>query len=417
MITGKGVGFLIVAILVFLLARLTQVGWLYLMDAVLWGIVLLSAVLPWLGVAFLEARRRVEHGGAPEGRSGPAEGEPVQIELSLQNRAFWPRFFLSVSYECSLANPEHRWPRFFIGKLGGSSQFSVSSSVTAYQRGPHYLGRVIVESSGPFGLFRRRVRLDESQPVLVYPQVYPLQRMALVDGLAGAVMQRQKSRVGMEIAGSRPYFPGDPRRHIHWRNTARAGRPMVKEFEDPRDQTLCLLFDSTQVWGEGKDTTLEYAIKVVASVADYARRNRISVRIWGGNLPGDTTGPSYYSTQVETPWSELLRGLALAAPGEGRSLAESLEQLPPGSSALVVVSAGDGPGLRAVGQAAARLHRLAVVALEGFGEPESSSSLLDALELARVSVARCRPGQLPETLWKLGGLPSPPAPPIISGRF
>src|SRR5918996_6252414 len=134
MITGKGVGFLIVAILVFLLARLTQVGWLYLMDAVLWGIVLLSAVLPWLGVAFLEARRRVEHGGAAEGRNGPTEGEPVQIELSLQNRAFWPRFFLSVSYECSLADPERRWPRLFIGKLAGSNQFSMSSQVAAYQR-------------------------------------------------------------------------------------------------------------------------------------------------------------------------------------------------------------------------------------------------------------------------------------------
>jgi uncharacterized protein (DUF58 family) len=398
MITGKGIGFVIVAVLVFLLARLTQVGWFYLIDAALWGIVLFSAALPSLGVAFLDARRRVEHGGAAEGRNGPAEGEPVQIELSLQNRAFWPRFFLSVSYECSLADPERRWPRFFIGKLAGSNQFSMSSQVAAYQRGLHCLGRVIVESSAPFGLFRQRVRLDESQPVLVYPQVYPLQRMALVDGLAGAVMQRQKSRVGMEIAGSRPYFPGDPRRHIHWRNTAQAGRPMVKEFEDPRDQTLYLVFDATGVWGEGKETTLEYAIKVVASVADYARRRRIAVRIWGGNLQGDTTGPSHYSTQAESPWPEVLRGLALAAPGDGLSLAESLDQLPPGSSALVVVSAGDGPGLRAVGQAAARLHRLAVVALEGFGEPESGNDLLDALELARVPVVRCGPGQLVETL-------------------
>src|SRR5918999_896486 len=92
MITGKGIGFVIVAVLVFLLARLTQVGWLCLIDAVLWGIVLFSAALPWLGVAFLDARRRAEHGGAAEGRNGPTEGEPVQIELSLQNRAFWPRF-------------------------------------------------------------------------------------------------------------------------------------------------------------------------------------------------------------------------------------------------------------------------------------------------------------------------------------
>jgi uncharacterized protein (DUF58 family) len=278
----------------------------------------------------------------------------------------------------------------------------MSSQVAAYQRGLHCLGRVIVESSVPFGLFRRRAQLDESQPVLVYPQVYPLQRMALVDGLAGAVMQQQKSRVGMEIAGSRPYFPGDPRRHIHWRNTARAGRPMVKEFEDPRDQTLYLVFDTTRVWGEGKEATLEYGIKVVASVADYARRHRIAVRIWGGNLQGDATGPSYYSNQAETPWPEALRGLALTAPGEGRSLAESLDQLPPGSSALVVVAAGDGPGLRAVGQAAAKLHRLAVVVLEGFGEPEACDDLLDALEQARVPLVRCQPGQLLETLKELG---------------
>jgi uncharacterized protein (DUF58 family) len=284
----------------------------------------------------------------------------------------------------------------------------MSSQVAAYQRGLHHLGRVIVESSASFGLFRRRARLGQSQPVLVYPQVYQLQRVALVDGLAGAVMQRQKSRVGIEIAGSRPYFPGDPRRHIHWRNTARASRPMVKGFEDPRDQALCLVFDATRVWGEGKDTTLEYGIKAVASVADYARRHRIAVRIWGGNLQGDATGSSYYSMQTGIPWPEALRSLVLAAPGEGGSLAESLGQLPPGSSALVVVAAGDGPGLRAIGPAAAKLARLVVVALEGFGEPESGNDLLDTLERARVPVARCRPGQLAETLRGLGemGMPS-----------
>jgi hypothetical protein len=176
---------------------------------------------------------------------------------------------------------------------------------------------------------------------------------------------------------------------------------MVKEFEDPRDQILCLVFDATRVWGEGKDTTLEYGIKVVASVAGYAHRHWIAVRIWGGNLQGDVTVSSCYSTQspgIETSWPEMLRRLALTAPGGGCSLAESLEQLPPGSSALVVVAAGDGPGRRAIGSAAAKLTRLVVVALEGFGEPESSNDLLDALETARIPAARCRTGELAETL-------------------
>ena len=75
MITAKGVGFLIAAILVFFLARLTQVGWLYLVDPLLWGIILLSAFLPWLGVPFLDARRKLSWEGPEEGiEERPREG-------------------------------------------------------------------------------------------------------------------------------------------------------------------------------------------------------------------------------------------------------------------------------------------------------------------------------------------------------
>jgi uncharacterized protein (DUF58 family) len=404
MITGKGTGFLIAAIALFFLGRMTQVGWLYLIDAVLWGMLALSAILPWLGVAFLDARRRVEQPGAVEGRNGPSEGDSLDIEVTLVNRAFWPRFFLSASYDCPLAAPGHQRPRFFLGKLPGSDQSLLSSSVVAYQRGLHHLGPIIVESSAPFGLFRRRVRLGQTQPVLVYPQIYPLQRLALVDGLAGEVMQRRKSRVGMEIAGSRPYFPGDPRRHIHWRNTARAGRPMVKEFEDPQDQTLYVLFDAIQEWGEGRDTTLEYGIKVAASVADYARRQRVSVRLWGGSLTGEVSGASRAASQethAHSSWTQVLKKLAMVKAGEGPRLTESLGHVPPGSSALVVVPAGDAQSIRAVGLAAAKLHRVIVVALEDFGETEGSGRLLDSLEQARIPVVRCRPGHLLETFQSL----------------
>ena len=365
MITARGIGFLVAAVLLFFLARLTGVGWLYLVDSVLWGMILLSALLPWLGVVCLEAQRRVDFPGIPGGATGPSEGDTVQIELSLRNRTFCPRFFLSPSYDCSLASPESRRLRFFIGKLAGSNWFSMSSAVVAYQRGMHSLGPVVVEASAPFGLFRRRVRLDQQRPVLVYPQVNPLGRLALVDGLAGEALRPQKARVGLETVGSPPvpFSPATPRRYIHWRNTAKSGRPMVKEFEDPRDQTLHLLFDATQVWGEGRETTLEYAIKVVASVADYSRRNRVPVQVWGGNLRGTGAGgPGDEGRQ----WTELLRSLALVSCGDGVTLGESLERLTSGANALVVVSASDRQSIRSLGLARATLQRLVVVALEEF---------------------------------------------------
>ena len=179
---------------------------------------------------------------------------------------------------------------------------------------------------------------------------------------------------------------------------------MVKEFEDPRDQTLHLLFDATQVWGEGRETTLEYAIKVVASVADYSRRNRVPVQVWGGNLRGaGAGGPGDEGRQ----WTELLRSLALVSCGDGVTLGESLERLTSGANALVVVSASDRQSIRSLGLARATLQRLVVVALEEFGEPAPKDDSMDSLESARIPVARCRPGQLPLLLQGLEQLGRP----------
>ena len=99
MITAKGTGLLVVAILIFFLAQLTQVGWLYLVDSVLWGMLILSAVLPWVGVALLSAQLRLECAAPKAAGMSPSEGDQVRIEVSLRNRAFWPRFFISLFYD------------------------------------------------------------------------------------------------------------------------------------------------------------------------------------------------------------------------------------------------------------------------------------------------------------------------------
>ena len=404
MITTRGVGFLTAAILGFVLARLTQVGWLYLMDALLWGVIILSVVPPWFGVVRLGARRKLERPNPSSSGPGPSEGDSIRIELSLRNRAFWPRFFLNAIYDCPLADPAQRLRRFFVAKLDGSGHVSMTSTIEAFQRGLHHLGPVVVESALPFGLFRRRVSLAAPLPVLVYPRVYPLRRMALLQGLRGMAAQPLKSRLGPETVGSRHYFPGDPRRFIHWRNTARLGRPMVKEFEDPPEQTLCLLFDAGQLWGQGRETSLEYSIKVVASVANYALCHRASVRVWGGRLQASAFRSPGSSGGL---WQDLLKGLALVAAGEGPGLAQTLRQVPPGSSVLIVVSAADTDGIWAILRAAPIIHGLVVVALKGFGEPETNGEDLDALERARIPLVRCRAGQLPKALQELEQLGDP----------
>lgn len=409
MITTKGAGFLAVAILVFLAGRMTLVGWLYLVDAVLWGIIILSAAAPWLAIPFLAAERRVHRTSDTAGRPGPAEGDQVRIEVKLRNRTFVPRFLFTLFYDNPLVHPLHHLQRFFVAQLPGSGQITLESTNEADKRGLHYLGPVVIESSAPFGLFRRRIKAAGPQPVLIFPRVHQLRRLSLLEALAGSTAQPRKSLTGMDPVGSRQYFPGDSRRYIHWRNTARMGRPMVKEFEDAQDATLDLLYDATFAVGESKDTTLEYAIKLVASAADYAARSQTSVRVWGGRTRGETCGDSGLD---EMNLSELLEGLARVESGEGMSLCQSLSQLPMGASALIIVSAFDDQAIQLISEIGPHFHRIAVVVLEGFGEAVKDDRHLKALESLGAPVITCRPGGLMNTLQALEQMGGPLLTPV-----
>ena len=405
MITSKGIGILLIAIIGFLLARVTQVGWLYLVDALLWGILILSAVLPWLGVVLMSARLRLDIEGTRAASDSPSEGDQIRIQVSLLNRAFLPRFVFGLYYDCPLAKPEDRLQRFFVTQLPGSGQISLVSAVEAYQRGMHHLGPVVIVSLAPFGLFQRRVPLIPTQPVLVFPKVHQIRRLFLVDELCGVALQSRKSPAGSDSVGSRHYRPGDPRRHIHWRNTARVGRVMVREFEESHEEILHILFDAIQVWGEGRDTTLEYGIKIAVSAADYARRRGFGARLWGGGLGPSTAAPSLVDNMM---WPELLKNLALIAPSDGDPLAERVKQLPLGSTAIVAVSASDDQAIRALAQVAPSLRRLVVVLLEGFGESPAENVSLRSLERAGTSLVLCKPGMLPEALQTLEQLATTP---------
>lgn len=117
--------------------------------------------------------------------------------------------------------------RVLLGIVPAGESVEAVATWTFAERGRDQLGRVRLASTFPFGLFRRSRELDLPGEVLVYPR---RRHGPLARGQSGTGTEErpdQRSGGGGDYQGLRPYVPGDPVRQIHWRNSSRAGQPLV----------------------------------------------------------------------------------------------------------------------------------------------------------------------------------------------
>jgi uncharacterized protein (DUF58 family) len=120
----------------------------------------------------------------------------------------------------------------------------------------------------PLGLFRSLVNVSAPQTVLILPKRYWLPPVALPGSMKyqeGGVALAASVGRSDEFVALRDYRRGDPLRHIHWRSWAKAGRPIVKEFEDEFFVRHALILDTFAT--EPHSELLEEAVSVAASFA------------------------------------------------------------------------------------------------------------------------------------------------------
>jgi uncharacterized protein (DUF58 family) len=105
--------------------------------------------------------------------------------------------------------------------------------------------------------------------LIVRPRTVPLRRFEAARDRSGVL----RARHGLfedpsRFAGVRPYAPGDPVRHVHWRATARLGIPVVKRFDPSRDRDVVIALDiqtTAAGWSGHPDDDLAELLCVVAA--------------------------------------------------------------------------------------------------------------------------------------------------------
>ncbi len=152
--------------------------------------------------------------------------------------------------------------------LAPHGETEVSVEILPLRRGILRFTGVTLARPDPLGLFRAFSRISVPQTVLILPKRYWLPPIALPGTMKyqqGGVALAANIGRSEEFVSLRDYRRGDPVRHIHWRSWAKAGRPIVKEFEDEFFVRHALVLDTFT--DEPYSGILEEAVSVAASFA------------------------------------------------------------------------------------------------------------------------------------------------------
>jgi uncharacterized protein (DUF58 family) len=236
-----------------------QAGWLFVLAAGVFSLVVASFLFPHrLGDLVIEREtpRRVR------------VGDDVRVVMTLKNDGEHPIPMLRVeerspAFEEVVVASEAIPPR-------GSVMFE--SVQPARRRGYFEGGDALVTSGAPFGLGRSRKRASSEGDLTVVPRWVDLRSFPLLEPSSSPsdiLHERARTGAGEEYLGVREYRPGDPRRSVHWRTSARAGKLVVREFEEHVLTRVALIVGGMDT-GEPPESAFEEVVSAAASIALYA---------------------------------------------------------------------------------------------------------------------------------------------------
>jgi uncharacterized protein (DUF58 family) len=292
--TGRGIIVTVVGAVIFLAAATTQAGWLFVMAVGALGAVLGSAFMPHRLKSIWVEREIPELATA---------GDLIDVTLTITNKGAKPTPPVRVEdLSCAL-------PALCEGLEPGATGTATATRL-APRRGIFEGGRVNIKCGAPFGFVSTTRTVTVESPIVVVPRAVALDSLSFITGTSrGSADGLRMTAPSGEYVGVRDYRPGDSRRAVHWRTSARAGTLVVREFEDVAAPAVTLLIHAAEA-GAPPKSQFEALVSAAASIACHLAEGGHPV-----HLVRSTPAGVEHLTGARSP--QILRWLAGCEPVDG----------------------------------------------------------------------------------------------------
>jgi hypothetical protein len=160
-----------------------------------------------------------------------------------------------------------------VPSLARGAEHTQRFTVPTSRRGTVPVGPVRTVRADPIGLVRRELVWTEAAQLFVHPRTIGIPSLStgLVRDLEGSPTKELTSS-DVSFHALREYVPGDERRYIHWKSTAKTGTYMVRQFEETRRSHLIIALSLAQI-DFASDDEFELAVSVAGSLGARAIRD------------------------------------------------------------------------------------------------------------------------------------------------
>ncbi len=168
------------------------------------------------------------------------------------------------------------------------------------RRGDYEFGDLNLRWWGVLGLMIRQARFPASEHVKVYPNLLDIRKYELQarKGMLQEIGLRQARMLGSgtEFERLREYQLDDEFRKIDWKATARRGKPVTREFETEKSQTIMCLLDAGRLMRPPVNDAANESGHALAKI-DYSV-NAVLMLSYVAGLRGDRVGLLSFADEV-----------------------------------------------------------------------------------------------------------------------
>ncbi len=228
--TRVGIGYIVGCVLVGVAATNTGNNALYIVLAVMLGVLVVSGLSSRLNLRGLSVELEP-----------PAEvfaNRPFHLRLLVRHGGrLLPRWLLVFT----LGEPGQPLLVPYLPRRGTSRGYL---ELLVRRRGRHRFGWVHVGSIFPLGFFHKGLRYPADAEVLVYPELFAAGSVAPERASTRGEGFAQRVGWGHDLHSLRAFRSGDDPRRIHWKQTARTGAMVFTEREAEEGRRLSIVFDN-----------------------------------------------------------------------------------------------------------------------------------------------------------------------------